>query len=478
MDTRDIFSVRLSRRDYLKQTLMQGLGLGFAGGIMLGGCHSRRKDRRPNIIFITVDTLRADHLGCYGYRLGTSPHIDAFAREGLLFKRCLSHAPVTGSSLISLLSGYLPTETKVYGNMFPPVEGLQTLAERLHQAGYFTAAVVSNFILRKNSGYEQGFEVYDDEMQEWELVRKFPERVAEKTAHSALQVLKRKPDRPVFLWVHFQDPHGPYTPPRASARLFYDSSRQVRVLEAKDEAMSDNWSGYKSIPLYQRLGHQRDYNYYLANYDGEIHYLDQGVHRVLEALKRMKMFDNSFILFSADHGESLGEHDYFFCHGENLYQELIHVPLIIRFGDQLRGSVDNFVQHIDVVPTVLNVVGASNRPNFRGHDLLTDRDTVRGIFSSMKRHGTSDVFKHSLVIDGHKLIESTDSGPELYDLRGDPEERENLIARPDFKSIGEQLSRQLDQVKADDRLGLKSGPEQKPRSLEELEKLKAMGYVE
>ncbi len=174
----------------------------------------RQLDRAkfPSIILITVDTLRADHLGCYGYLRDTSPNIDQLAEEALLFKNCISHAPVTGSSFASILSGFLPHETKVLGNLPLPPE-VETLPEIMQMNGYRTIAVVSNYVLRKQNGWVKGFNVYDDEMTNVERTSKHTERVAEHTTNRAIELLKQYHKNKLFMWVHYQDPHGPYTPP-------------------------------------------------------------------------------------------------------------------------------------------------------------------------------------------------------------------------------------------------------------------------
>jgi len=186
----------------------------------VGGLNAVRWSNGPaapsaarDILLLTVDTLRADHLGCYGYARATSPRLDALAQSGQLYTHAFSHSPVTSSSFAAIMSGYRPRETGTYSND-PAHLHVNMLAEYLRNSGYWTAAIVSNFALRAGKHLDQGFEHYDDRMDDRESVRKRHERIGAKTTEAALRRLRKAPrDRPIFLWVHYQDPHGPYTSP-------------------------------------------------------------------------------------------------------------------------------------------------------------------------------------------------------------------------------------------------------------------------
>ena len=189
------------------------------------GCNSDESaSGPPNVILIVIDTLRADHLGCYGYPLDTSPNIDAFASEGLLFANAMSHAADTRFAMASLLSGYLVHETRVLESQVLS-EDLEMLPEILQADGYATAAVISNYVLRMGRRYEQGFDVYDDTMEQRERRRGSPERTAKRTTDRAIELVEELAGHPFFLWVHYQDPHGPYTPPPGLVEQFLDTSR-------------------------------------------------------------------------------------------------------------------------------------------------------------------------------------------------------------------------------------------------------------
>jgi arylsulfatase A-like enzyme len=404
-------------------------------------------------------------LGSYGYPRDTSPNIDRFAQDSLLFENCLSHASETCASLASLISGFLPHETKALFDCYLP-PAVDTLAEILRARGYKTAAVVSNFALRKKQGFEQGFLVYDDTMEERERVRRFPERIAEETTARAIELLEQFHQDRLFIWIHYQDPHGPYTPPMAFRR-FHDRDQRPRYLGVNRVP-----SGLGGIPSYQRLGENRDFHYYVSQYDSEIRYLDAHLQRLLDALREYGLYEDALIVFSADHGESLGEYDYFFSHGENLYNSETRVPLVVKFGDRLSGRRKEYVQHLDIVPTILKLLGIEPDSRLRGRDLLTQHRTSEEIA------GMTDLrSKFSLVHDGFRLIHWPQSGRyELFDLGEDPREEANLMSDPRYRGRAADLEARLARIRHQDLLDLGDvePPELTP---EERENLKAMGYL-
>ena len=176
--------------------------------------------RKPNIILISVDTLRADHLSCYGHKFDTSPNLDEFAAQSLLFKNCISHAPSTAQSCASFLSGFLPHETGVLTNSIRVSPRIPMIAKILKASGYKTYGVVSNYVLRKKQGFGQGFDIYNDRMDNLEEAHQAPERIAENTTDCAVEILKKHAGGKFFMWIHYQDPHGPYTPKSPYDNLF------------------------------------------------------------------------------------------------------------------------------------------------------------------------------------------------------------------------------------------------------------------
>ena len=349
MDDKQMSEMNLSRRTMLKYGVYGGAAAALSSNLWLGGCSKLGKKKRPNIFLIIIDTLRPDHLSCYGYPRNTSPNIDQFAKNALLFENCFSHASSTGGSCACILSGFLAHETKVlvYGYALP--SAVEILPEMLRRQGYKNAAVISNYVLRKRTNWTQGFDVFDDTMDDKELVRGLPERTAKGTTDRAIELINQFSRDPLFMWIHYQDPHGPYTPPKQYAGMFWnpDDKKPRNIKVNKKE------SGTGGIPSYQKLpNNSTNYHYYVSQYDAEIRYIDEHFKRLIDTLKEQGIYDESLIILTSDHGEGMGEHNYYFAHGENLYNQLIHVPLIIRHGNELTGRRKDFVQHLDIVPTI------------------------------------------------------------------------------------------------------------------------------
>ncbi len=438
-------------------------------GFLAIGC--LHPPRGPNVILITVDTLRFDHLGIYGYSRNTSPNIDTFARDSLVFDNGYSHAPVTSSSTGSLLSGFLPHETGVFQNNALPLR-VNTLAEFLKNRGYRTLAVVSNYVLRGSQNFRQGFDYYDDDMEEKEAVRELPERTAGPTTEAALRALERVGDNSFFLWVHYQDPHGPYTPPPHLANLFYEKRDGARTLPFSDTNSSDG-----SIPSYARLGAHNEYDYYVAQYDSEIYYFDQQFGVLIEKLKELELYNDALILVTADHGESMGEHDYYFVHENHLYDTLIHIPLFVRFGDSYRGRRHDYVQHIDVVPTVLELGDIETDLSWRGHNLLQDVPDSRVVFAETRRR--DETYLYTILKEGWKLFyDASTSSYALFNLQTDPGEAQNLIDATENDEIKRSLAGSLHALRLQDLMPVAVERVVPSLSKEEKRKLQLLGYIE
>ena len=447
----------------LSASVMAGLG----PSLSVSGC-SRGAGKKPSIILIIVDTLRPDHLNCYGYFRDTSPNINDFARNSLQFEHCYSHAPATSGSCASILSGFLQHETKLLFNGYPLIREVETLPEILQRHGYTTAAVVGNYILRRRMGWSQGFSIYDDTMDDKELVRRVPEKTAENMTDRAIELLQQFQHDPLFMWIHYQDPHGPYTPPSHLANLFWNPDEQT----PRELKINGNESGIGGIPNYQKLQNSSDFHYYVSQYDSEIRHLDEQFKRLVETLKQTGLYDNALIMFTSDHGEGMGERNYYFAHGENLYNCLLHVPLVIRHGREFDGKRTDYVQHLDIVPTVLEFAGIKSDKRFRGRDLRTEPVGKREILSASEN-------LVSLTYDGFKLIRDNDGDQnQLFDLTADPEERHDLANHPDYSEKVKELMLKTNGVLADDRLNLNVVVRPPKLVEEEMRKLKSLGYTQ
>ncbi|MHC4458127.1 MAG: sulfatase [Planctomycetota bacterium] len=437
----------------MKYGLYGGLTAGLAPSLWLSGCRNRPSGKKPNIILIAVDTLRADHLSCSGYSRNTSPNINRFAEDSLLFENCLSNASETWSSFASLLSGFLPHETKAINTRNLP-KAVPTLPKTLQRIGYKTVGVVSNYILRRKWGWDEGFTIFDDTLNERELVRKLPERIAEYATNRAIELLEQYHNEQLFMWIHYQDPHGPYTPPERFAKLFTNPNQEPRNLNLKKSL-----GGRGGIPSYQQLGANRDFHYYVSQYDGEIRYFDEQFHQLIDSLKNFGLYDDSLIIFTSDHGEEMGEHDFFFVHGNSLYNSLTHVPLIIKYGKELTGRRADYVQHIDIVPTILKMIGLKKDRRFRGSDLRRQDTTKKEIFAEVDEWG---------VLGGKK---------QLFDLKTDPHEERNLIYDYNYRKQLNDLKVRLERIRDEDFLNIRIPKKPQKLTEEEIEKLKSLGYA-
>jgi arylsulfatase A-like enzyme len=335
--------------------------------VLLGlGCTDARPPR--DVLLITVDTLRADYVHAYGFAQATTPAMDALAARGARFGWAIAAATVTAPAHASIMTsryarehsiGTLNGETKLAGG--------RTLAEAFEAAGYSTGGFVSNTVLRKRSGLDRGFTVYDDALEQSEQNRKAVyEREADLTVASAIAWLTAQGEAPVFLWIHLQDPHGPYTPPEDFAGQVGEvplrMQRQLPVLDAN--------FGRAGIPDYQQLGDLRDPRAYAGRYAEEIMYADRELGRLVDAFEGRRQAAAPLILLTADHGESLGESGYFFQHGHATTPELARVPFIVVADEVAHAEIDTPVSHVDIAPTLLELAGLAPLPDSSGVSLV------------------------------------------------------------------------------------------------------------
>lgn len=401
--------------------------LAMSAALGLFACADR--ERQPNIVLVTVDTLRADRLGCYGCPVRTSPAVDALAARGVIFEACVAQASSTAPALASVMTSRYPSETGVFNNTHPLIVAPETIAAFLKRQGYECAAFVSNFNLRERMGFNRGFDLYDAKMTDREMNRSgLPERTAEKTTDAALRWLAGRggSPKPFFLWVHYQDPHGPYTPPDGFAPEAENYLTENRTLPALDT----NW-GEGGIPSYQILDGRTETAHYRAGYDGEILFCDEHFGRLTRALFEMDNLAHTAIVFTADHGESMGEHGFWFSHEQDLFSELIHVPLIVAVPHITAGRRTERVCHLDIFPTVA-ALAAPDRCDpslYRGRDLFGS-DSIpskRPIYSETNFVAARTALK-SVIVGSWKLITSSRApdAPLLFNLETDRAEIKNL----------------------------------------------------
>jgi arylsulfatase len=427
-------------------------------------------------VLITVDTLRADYLGAYGSDRGLTPNLDALADESVVFTAAYSATSLTLPSISALLTGRYPEELGLINNESAVPDDVPSLAATLRQHGWRTAAVVSNFVLRASSGLAAGFDVYDDDFPQREAVRSWPERIAADTTDAFLGTLDACTDgrtTPCFVWVHYQDPHGPYTPPAgerdlrlAHERGLEDGVRRLPLQETGD-------SGRGAIPRYQYLNGQREIAFYRAGYAAEVAYMDREVGRLLDGLRERGFDRNAVVVFSADHGEALGEGDYWFSHGEHLLDAFVRVPLMVRAPALRPAQRDDLVAAVDLYPTMLSLLGVTPETPLRGRDLLAPDAHAENSVPYMTTLGAGAVRRFAVVDGDYKFIVSLDGTVGHGQLFRRGKETVNLVAPA--PQIASSLRKRLTSL----RKGLElRGETAQHLSPEDLDALRALGYVD
>ena len=435
-------------------------------------------DDRTSVLLLTIDTLRADHLGIYGYTRNTSRHIDALAREGVVFDHAYTYWPKTRGSFVAMLTGRRDSQTG-YSKTHPVLLDFNpTLASVLKASGYATAAIVDNGNVSSEHGYHKGFDAYRETWREKALATEMDRTRA--ITEGGIRFLREAPrDRPFFLWLHYVNPHAPYTPPAPWDAAFLDdearSGPRLPVVPGFHGGIPKQWA----VPGQDRLG------YYLAQYDGEIAVSDEEVGKVLAALRETGRWDRTLVVLTSDHGESLGEHDYYFDHGEDLFDPSLRVPLIVS-GPGARGGTRSQVlaSTLDLVPTILDVVKVSYPPDLAGRSLL---GALKGsetgwdrLFARNDRNLTGSLDRRYKVV-----ATPTEKEPRLalYDRVADPSESRNLArAQP------EELNRQRRELErfferaerewARTRVLVGQAPAPAAMSREACDSLGALGYVD
>jgi len=458
----------------------------------LAGCPGRKPERakptpsarpaaagdRVSVLLITIDTLRADHMGAYGYRRPTSPRMDAFARRGAVFEQAYTYWPKTRGSFVGIMTGRFASQTG-YGKSHPLLLGFNpTLASVLKDAGYETVATVDNPNVASSLGYARGFDRYRETWEEKSLATEM-DRARAITGDGVRYLAQAKPDRPFLLWLHYVNPHAPYEPPAPWNTAFLDEAASrgpaLRAVDGFHGGVPRPWS----VP-------GKGLGWYVAQYDGEIAAVDAEVGKLLEALDGSAVRDRTLVVIASDHGESLGEHDFYFDHGENLFDPSMRIPLILAGPGVTPGQrTDVLATTLDLVPTVLDAVKVSYPPDLAGESLLP---AARGERSPdrPRLHGQTDRNLLGAWDRRFKIVATpSDEGARyaLYDRATDPGETRDVTrasaqrAREERREL-ELFRERIDawMVRTRRRLEGQSGEER--LSAEACEKLKAMGYVQ
>ena len=395
-----------------------------------------------NVILITIDTVRADHIGCYGAKDVKTPTLDGLARDGVVFERAISQVPLTWPSHAAILTGTYPFQNGVQDFTGQPLDPrFRSVAQVFKQQGYATGAVVSAFVLDRSWGLSRGFDFYDDAFSAETFRQKdigLVDRKAGESVTHAISWLRKPTRRPFFFWLHLYDPHSPYDPPEPFR------------------------TQYHSHP-----------------YDGEIAYADHELGRLIAWLKQSRLYDRTAIVVLSDHGESLGEHGEK-EHGFFVYNSTVHIPLIVKppAGSGFRpGRVSAPVETVAVAPTLTRLAGMKDEiqkqfphPGLLGDKAQSEDSAYSESFYAFSSFGWSPL--HALQTSRYHYIEAPTR--ELYDVIADPQETNNLAPQQTatVAVLEDKLQALLRQNPFKPGEAGTSG-----LSPDALEKLRALGYV-
>lgn len=386
------------------------------------------------VILLVIDTLRADHLGCYGYRRDTSPNIDRLAKEGVIFKNAYPTDVPTQPSFTSMFTGLRGIQVGIVSHSENENldEKIPCFPEILSRKGITTAAVSTLYMMRR--WFARGFRYYMNPVAG--IRRRLQQVDAEEINAMALPWIKEHRDEDFFIFIHYWDPHALYLPPEPYRRLFYDGNENDPSNHSLDVLKNQPVWPFTKRHLDAIEKDITDIEYPIAMYDGEIRYVDDNVRELINLLKDLRILDETAIILTSDHGESLGEHHFYFDHCD-VYETTVHVPLIIRYPVAISSGkkVNSLVQStISVAPTILNLFRIETPKHMEGKDLIK--------LANGEETGWKEIYvnqglwtgKRAIRTERWKLIKTLDKAfwetpnIELFDIKNDPEEIENLAS--------------------------------------------------
>lgn len=472
--------MRLSRLTLFKVLIFSALAIGAA---VISHRHNLNPvkegaKQRPNILLITIDALRPDHLGCYGYHRDTSPHIDKLAREGVIFTQAISQGPETVLSLPSLMTSLYPSQHGIHKLGRAYRISAPTLAEVLDKNGYYSVGFVAHSL--DDSGIRRGFDLID-----------FDHRYnAGTVTGKTIDWLSKNRGKRFFLWLHYIDTHAAYLPPAPYDTLFvpvglkdkggkFLKKKYFWILDYgiyhsesspgnKDEKISGdkvflkpnlevrktdarhrNFPAHVSVVTKQTFeGNltEEDRQYYISQYDGELRFVDDQIGVLLEGLRDLGLDEETLIILCSDHGENLADYGGYFFHAGSLHDILLRVPLIINYRElSANKTIESQVQLIDIMPTILDLLKIRADVRMEGTSLLP---LIRGKKVKLKDYAFSEIYgvnnARSVRTEDWKLIYYLDNDRyELFNLRTDPWERHNLIysQREEFGILKSELKK-------------------------------------
>jgi arylsulfatase A-like enzyme len=429
----------------------------------LGHCHTATK--KTNVILIVVDTLRADHLSCYGYYRNTTPHIDSFSRESLLFKNAVSAAPWTSPSFAALFTSLSPIVLDYKAHIRYLDDSFLTMAEIFKENGYDTNGIVAHYLINRKMNFSQGFDSYDqDNLGGANTVSSYS--ITEK----ASTYLEDHQNTNFFLFLHYFDPHENY------------------ILH-EDYNYFPDYSGplYSGQPIYGGVRDiassmtQDDIEYLKALYDSEISYMDEHVGKLFDKLKGLDLYDDTLIIFTADHGEEFCEREnHWIGHTRTVYQELIHVPLIIKVPHRNNHIIsEEYVGLIDILPTLIKNLRlkTSEKIEMEG-ETINLKNAKRSKDSEIVSETRREAFWQSVIKDGWKyMADIKRNDKRLYNLLEDPEEKNNLARHErELAKLFEGMLKMWINRTSEEKSRYDIGVPENRFTPEELKKLQSLGY--
>lgn len=444
---------------------------GGPAGTTLPAWRGTARDGPVDVLVYLVDALRADHMGLYGYERDTSPNLDAFAEDAVVFRRGVANSAWTRSAVASLFTGLYPESHGVLGRDDALSPDARTLALLLSESGYATAAVVTNGNVSRGYGFPIGFDTWVQLREERsETIHRYSDKVNEEVFD---WLDDRDPRKPFFLYAHTTDPHEPYTPPQPYRRRFApgvapgSKHRPIRIAELLEER-----------PDFDLEALNRDF---IDLYDAEIAFNDAQFGRLVEQLRSAGLYEDMLIVVLADHGEEFLDHGGW-AHGKTLFGEQIDIPLIVKFpGNWAAGTrVDALAEQVDVVPTILDVLGLEVPAEVQGNSMLGA--PLAGEFGpvgmAMAHLSLDGRRTAALMTDRWKLIRRLPSlrqtwGLELYDLFEDPGEQVDLSSeRPILLGYLRYLLEQFERGRTEILTAGQGNPDP-----ELVERLRELGYL-
>ena len=441
----------------------------LAFAVSCGNLQSGPSEKDFNIVLITIDALRADHLSCYGYDRKTSPNIDKIAEKGIIFQNAVAPSSWTAPSMVSLFTSVYPVNHEVVhgiGGKWNPKKQevfsaeLITLAEILRNQGYTTFGVASNLHLSRKLGFGQGFDYF-------ECLSFLPAPPVNKVVYEWKKAIKKS--EKFFLWVHYFDPHSPYI-----ARTPWVDRYTSRTLTQKLNFPRKTFSQIKQLIPQFRDDPQMLSNL-VALYDSEIHYVDS---HLGELIREFDLDKNTLIIISSDHGEEFLDHGQL-GHGNNVHRETINIPLIVKLPNSSeKKTVEKYVNLIDIMPTILESVDASLPEQILGKSFWKNEGTVLENSTShynFSELDTENIVKAIITPQWKYIYNYNDETEQLYNVAEDPLEVDNLVDKEvkQSNSLKEQLFHWVSSAK--------KYPPQKSTLLlspEEEQKLRELGYIQ